>query len=498
MRLTTERERVAHLLRRFGFGASEAELDYYGANSLDGAIDKLLNYESVAPNVDFDPQAFANGKGTVNVRVMQALWYLRLIGTNRPLEEKMTFFWHNHFATSAQKVELSFVMARQIALLREHATGKFSDLLTSVSKDPAMVYWLDGQDNVKGNPNENLAREVLELFTLGIGNYTEDDVKEAARAFTGWTYSSRQNPSGALSGDPSPRRRDRFYFAADRHDDGHKTFLGKSGPLSGEEVLEHLSSQRECAQFLTRKVWEWFVYESPDEATLNPIAERFYESKLDIKVLLRSIMESPDFYSDRAARQQFKTPLDFVVASIRQIGAGARAVERVNAALERPTVNSNTGLNMGLIRALAPAFAALTATTSMGLELMYPPDVSGWRPGAYWITTSTMLARTNWCEQLFLGGRPAGRSNLGADLGGTRGPSVAADARYLFQTDSPTDAVDRCLSLLDASHLPPEKRDILVAAANRWSGGRITAANSNEVARSICRLLFATNEFQFC
>src|SRR5579862_1345225 len=189
MALQTERQKGAHLLRRFGLGASEAELDYYLKDGgLNGAIEKLLNYENTDEGFKLDVDSFRNGKNNnINPQSVAVWWTARMLITQRPLQEKMTLFWHNHFATSGEKVTPGSMMYVQNDLLRQYATGNFREMLMAVSKDPAMLFWLDNQYNVKGKPNENFAREVMELFTLGIGNYTEQDIREGARAFTGWS-----------------------------------------------------------------------------------------------------------------------------------------------------------------------------------------------------------------------------------------------------------------------------------------------------------------------
>src|SRR5687767_12975587 len=265
MALRTEREKGAHLLRRFGLGASEAELDYYlEGKGLPGAIDKLLNYESVDENFSVPIQSMANQNGQVNMPLMQLWWMTRLITTRRPLQEKMTLFWHDHFATSAAKVAGPPMMYGQNELLRENATGKFQTILLEVSKDPAMLFWLDNQYNVKGKPNENFAREIMELFTLGIGHYTEKDIQEAARAFTGWTF---RRPGGRAVADYVPGQRFAEYLFRPRfHDTEPKTVLGQTGPLTGEQVVDILCNHPQTPKYIALKIWEWFAYPSPAPA----------------------------------------------------------------------------------------------------------------------------------------------------------------------------------------------------------------------------------------
>ena len=295
MPFTSDRERGAHLLRRFGLGASEAELDYYLAKGLDGAVELLLE-PPPDPNSIVDPEILRNDKGRIPMPQAVNAWTLRMLATRRPLEERMTVFWHNHFATSASKVQSATLMLGQNDTLRQNALKPFPTLLDAVSKDPAMLFWLDNQQNVKGKPNENFAREVMELFTLGIGHYTETDVQEGARAFTGWALRR-----GGKQGEGQ------FLYRPLQHDSGGKTFLGQTGPFNGDDVLRILCEQPRTPEFLVTKLWDWSVWPNPDPATIAPFAARYRASGMDTKALLRDIMRSREFFSDRAARAIVKS-----------------------------------------------------------------------------------------------------------------------------------------------------------------------------------------------
>lgn len=488
-----EKQKIAHLLRRFGLGASEQELEYYGKDGLKGAINLLLNYEKNPDVTNFDPMEFANKQGTVNLRVMKTLHYMRILGTQRPLEEKMTLFWHNHFATSDQKVENAFVMNEHMNVLRRNATGNFKSLLTEISKNPAMIYWLDNQENVAGKPNENFAREVMELFTLGVDNgYTEKDVQEAARAFTGWRYGR-----GRLTNNKTPRRIDTFIFDQKLHDSTPKTLFGQSGRFKGEDVLEMLCDNKQTAKYIAQKAWSWFAYENGEEAVIQRVADKFYDSGLEIKSLIRAIMEAPEFYSEKSYRKLIKNPIDFAIVTARQLGIGQQVVNRLTYGIENKNIDSDNGININLVRGLAPCFALVQSTTSMGMELMSPPDVSGWRTGPYWITSATMVERVKWAERLFAGGSGGTRNNLGANVGGGQGgPSVGFNAWDLVQDNpTPVGLVTILLSVFDVE-LPSAKKQILLDAAARLSDGRLTAQNVNTVARTITKSIFATPEFQ--
>lgn len=471
MKLRTERDRVAHLLRRFGLGASEAEMDYYGKDGLKGAIDRLLDYASV-PEQDLDVDAFASKKGALKPQSVRAWWMHKLLTTQRPLEEKMTLFWHDHFATSVDKVDNPSLMYGQNETIRASCTGKFPELLANVSKDPAMMFWLDNQLNEKGKPNENFGREVMELFTLGIGNYTEKDVQEGARAFTGWRYSVRRgkkaNPNSIKGGRPV------FVFDESTHDSGTKTFLGQTGDFDGDDILKILCAQPACAKFLTKKIWTWFVYEKPDASTVDAFATKFKNSGLDIKALLRAIMESDEFYSDRAARRLYKTPVDFTIATLRQLGVGAAELR--------------TDAEGALVpAALRPVQTLMLSTKAMGMELLAPPDVSGWDGGQAWISTATVVERIKWADRIF--GDPPGAAK-GAPA------TIRLPAAKLFDDGNPMAVAKKLCSILDAD-LPEGKVAQIAEAIRQTAGGDVTAANANAAADAGTRLIFGSPEFQF-
>lgn len=483
MALRTERDRVAHLLRRFGLGASEAELDYYLQGGQAAAINKLLDYESVEEPFEITQENLKNdGRLIPNPRLAQGVFYARIMATVRPLEMKMTLFWHDHFALSADKVSFGPSVYNYVEVLRQNATGTFLDLLTAVSKCPAMLYWLDNQENVKGKPNENFAREVMELFTLGIGNYTEKDIQEAAKAFTGWAYGTERNGRKFANRGAIPGPFSTFIFDQNNHEPGTKTVLGKSGDLDGDAVLKHLCSLPRTAQYITEKIWAWFAYPNPEKAVVERIAGKFIASGLQIKALLRAVMESPEFYSDKAERAIIKNPMDYAVPTLRQLGIGQAVARQL----------ADTSQEAGR-RGLAPAALAKASTTNMGMELMYPPDVSGWTSGDGWISTSTMVERIKWASVLFgQVQRPNGQGDRPANVQRNMFPAMG-----LF-VENPTaeGVVSKVCSLFDVS-LPQAKIDELVVAARKECGNRVTAQNANKTAEAVSKLVFATPEFQF-
>lgn len=470
MALKTDREKCAHLLRRFGLGASEAELDYYLQDGFQGAIDRLLDYESVQEAVDLDPTALAGNNGQINVPALITWWGFKLVTTRRPLLEKMTLFWHDHFATSAAKVVQAPFMYQQNEVLRKNATADFRTLLLEVSKDPAMLFWLDNQFNVRGKPNENFAREIMELFTLGIGHYTEKDVQESARAFTGWSI-------GRIDRQTEGMPRASFVYRPGLHDPGMKEFLGSKGPFTGEDIIALLCGQPQTAKYLVSKVWEWFAYPDPEPAVVDRLAGRFRDSGLDIKELLRDIMRSSEFYSDKAERKVYKNPIDFTVATVRQLGIGEATANAAQA-----------GEGQQLRGRLLPATAMATSASAMGMRLLFPPDVSGWEGGASWISSATMVERIKWADTLF---------GTVASSPGARRIAIRFPAFGLFAKDpTPEGVVETLLSLFDAP-LAPSKRPELVQVARAASDGRVTQANANATGAAVSRLIFGSPEFQF-
>lgn len=357
--------RVAHLHRRAGFAPSWSILQRDLNDGPAASVDRLIEGEPTAgdgqPALDFEAMLDAMtgqlAEGASLAR-LQGLWLYRMVFTPHPLRERMTLFWHNHFATSHGKVQNSLLMQRQNDLLRSHALGDFKAMLAAIGKDPAMLIWLDSTENRKAKPNENYAREVMELFTLGRGRYTEKDVQEAARAFTGWFV-----------------LRDRFAVIPGQHDPGPKQVLGHNGPLRGDDIPSILLEQPACAEFLCEKLIRQFVTEvDPIPTALSAsLAQPFRESGYDIRVPLRTILRSNLFQNASFRRRRVKSPVEFTVGTI-------RALE-----ILKPTVQAD---------------ALARACGQMGQNLYAPPSVAGWEGGAAWANSTTMLARANFALAL--------------------------------------------------------------------------------------------------
>jgi uncharacterized protein (DUF1800 family) len=371
-----EYDDARHLLVRTGFGPTDQEIRAFEGLTREAAVAKLLREtQSVATTVppasatDTSPlrpprkesASEAERKAFVQAQIREGLalrawWIEEMTVTHSPLTERMTLFWHNHFVSGQPKVRITRLMYRQNVTLRANALGNFGVLLHSIAKDPAMLVYLDSAQNRKGAPNENFAREVMELFTLGEGHYAEQDIKEAARAFTGWSLD---------------RETGRYVFRPLLHDYGVKTVLGKSGRLDGDAVLDILLARPETAEHVTAKLWREFVSPDPDIAEVRRIATRFRESNYDIRVVLAELLTCDAFYASEHRGLLVKSPVELVVGTLRVFDL-------------RPG------------QALPFAIAA----AGMGQNLFAPPNVKGWPGGEAWINTTTLLARKQFVDRV--------------------------------------------------------------------------------------------------
>ena len=407
---------VAHLHRRAGFSAPWPILTRDLADGPSSAIDRLIEGE---PNSGDGQSAseFAALLDSMGERIgasaaperLRGIWLYRMIHTPRPLLERMTLFWHDHFATSIVKVINPSTMQRQNALLRANALGDFKALLEGIGKDPAMLTWLDATANRRAKPNENYAREVMELFSLGRGRYTEVDVREAARALTGRFITN-----------------ERFSELPAQHDDGEKTILGRTGKFKGDDVASILLGQPGCAEFLARKLFRQFVSEvdPPSDALIAPLAEGFRGSGYDIRATVRTILRSNLFHDPAIRRRRVKGPVEVAVGAIRSLEA------------VRPTVSAD---------------ALGEACSRMGQTLYAPPSVAGWEGGPSWINTTALIARTNFAIALL--------SKSDKEFGGRCDPAALA-ARHGFEP--PREAARFLVDLLARDAFDDKARDRLL------------------------------------
>ncbi|MBX3095568.1 MAG: DUF1800 domain-containing protein [Fimbriimonadaceae bacterium] len=484
MAIVTEQDKVRHLLRRFGLGASASEVEYYGKDGSKGALELLLNWEEKPDAFSIRAQDFGTQEMPVNMRLLQSWWYLYFAATTHPLQARLCLFWHDHFATARSKVDKVPAMLAHMEMLRRSSGGTFLNLITAVSKDPAMLYWLDNCLNTKDRPNENFAREVMELFTLGVdGGYTEDDVQAAAKAFTGWTFTARtpQRAGGMLPrnaqvfrGNQLPGGLLTFYNDTTQHASGTKRILGKSGDFNGEDVLRILCEHPGTARYIVRKFWETFVYYDPSDSLVNRVADEWRTKNLDIRALVRIVESSPEFYSDKAERALVKSPVEFTVSTARALGLGGQVVQRFTQAVEADR------------RAIAGLGLILTnSTTAMGQEMMNPPDVSGWTQGEGWISSATMVERIKWAERLF-GGRPTGG----------RQPTYAFNLLPFLTEPTVPALINKMIEVFDASPTTNQKARMIEAAQSAVGTANLNVRNIGVASAAAAKLLFGSPEFQ--
>ncbi len=399
--------RIEHLLRRAGFGARPDELATYREMSISQAVDTLVNFDRITDDVD----SFIGKPGYVNTTIRgqflpqsnivdsRQRWLFRMVHSDRPLQEKMTLFWHNHFATGYNKIAgalgategARYLAAKasedpgqvrgQIEMLRDNALGNFRDILLAIAKDTATLVWLDGRTNTKAKPQENFGREVMELFTVGVGNYTEADVYAAARVFSGWNL---QRLGAAADGS----QHQEFIYSANQHETTAKTFSfaiypdgGKTIPVraaaagmqDGIDFINGLAAHPNTARYLATKLYRFFVTEfgAVNVTFVNRVASVYLQSNYDMKAVMREVLLSPEFWDESAYFARYSWPAEFVIRAFKDIGW--------------------TGFSVN---------DALTPLSNMGQILYEPPDVSGWDAGQTWFSTSAMLARMNFASSL--------------------------------------------------------------------------------------------------
>jgi uncharacterized protein (DUF1800 family) len=476
---------LEHVLRRIGFGASNAELASYAGRSINSVIEALLNYEQVPDDVDDNigkPEYISvttRGQFAPNTVINDARQreLFRMVHSQRPLQEKMALFWHNHFATAFSKVNGTYgsvhatkMMAGrqgviagnqrgQYELFRQKATGSFADLLFEVAKDPAMLVWLDGRLNTRQRPQENFGREILELFTMGVGNYVESDVIAAARVFTGWSLQlvgDRANPETSYY---------EFVFNANNHDatakeftfavfpDGGKTIPARAaaqGMQDGLDLILALVRQPATAHRLASRLYRFFISETttPDQNAISDLANTYMQSNYNIKTVLRRLFTADYFLA--AEFQRYSWPVEFVVRSIKETGWTGFTVD-----------------------------AAMTPLVNMGQQLYEPPDVNGWALGPEWFSTSSMLSRMNFAATL-MGNQ---KFNIGRELQPYR--------------QTPERVVDYMLNRYNYMPMTSEVYNALVEYAR--GGGAWTGNDTqlNNKGAGLARLIVASSEYQF-
>ena len=459
---------MAHLMRRAGFGATYEELESRTAKGYEATVEEILHPES-QPAIERDlmmryqPQWVSQG----GLEGQQEEWAMRMINTKRPLEEKIALFWHQIFITGHAKCEYPRQQQLEFDMFRQHGLDNFADLLLGLANDPAMVFYLDNCMSHKDAINENWGRELLELFSMGVGmdgnaNYSEEDVKECARAFTGWTVTN------SIPRYPYGKYEAKFIFDPSDHDYGEKTFLGETGDWDGEDIVRIIAKQPGTARFIARHLYNFFVADEPqipawqdtpprDPEAIKMLEDEYFRSNYDIRSMLKVLFNS-DFFKD-AQFTKVKSPTETVVGTMRLVG---------------DFTEPKPGMN-----------AMALSIRYMGQDLMNPPTVEGWHTGREWIDSGTLVERINFCAD---------------NLGNTSLPGVQAIVNRLGSEGSTLSAdrlVDGCLEMLGAYELADETRTALVAMAQ---GEGELRTSSEEFAPRVGQMLqsiVSTTEYLF-
>jgi uncharacterized protein (DUF1800 family) len=478
---------AAHLLGRAGFGGSPQETSDLHKMGLDQAVSYLVDYDRIpdnepapdwahpVPDVLEQQQAYGEAMKMADEETKRKLqearnyerraqifdlryWWLRRMALGpRPFQEKMTLFWHGHFATGFDKVDLPYLLWLQNETLRRNALAPFEQLLVAVARDPAMLIYLDGAYSHKGRPNENFAREVMELFTLGEGHYTEQDIQQAAKAYTGWSLS---------------KDRQAYEYHPNDHDNGPKTVFGQTGNFTGEQVLGMIVAKPECAEFISAKIWRFFVQDEPPAALVTALGSEFQAHGMDIKHLMNKIFRSREFYAPDVVRAQIKSPAQWLVNAAHQ--------------LESP---------------LPTRPMSLAILTALGQDLFQPPNVKGWPGGITWITTTSLLDRYNFAAELVEGKRvkiPSLQGQMRGILSSLEDPDglleiEPANVTSLF-TQVELSSADQFLTALQARFLNGTLKPRRLQPLQDFLKTRLPIVD--EDIRKCVRLIMSTPEYQ--
>ena len=483
---------VEHLLRRAGFSGRPDEIDTYTNLGRFGAVDQLLNFTDIPDDVDakIGQAGYVGVTATgpfapsSNINDARQRWLFRMVHTNRPLQEKMTLFWHNHFSTGYTKLANAFGNAEgtrylaakpsedpaqvqgQIEMLRENALGRFGDILLNIAKDTAMVYYLDGNTNTKAKPQETFGREIMELFSVGVGNYTESDVYAAARVFTGWNLQRAGTPTPTNAQNPVSAAHQVFFYNANQHEttaktfsfpidsDGSKTIPARTaanGMQDGLDLIAALAANPNTARYLASKLYRFFVndQDAPDAVFVQNIADTFLRSSGDMKAVMSDVLLSPQFTAAGAQFKRYSWPVEFVIRALKDVGWKGFSVNN----------------------AMAPL-------ANMGQTLYEPPNVAGWPAGEAWFSSGAMLARMNFASTL--------AANQKFNLAATAQSSSASSQSFLsyFLDQLATTPFDNSVLAEFSNYLQ---------ATGPWTG---SAAQLQAKAPGLVHLILSSPEYQ--
>ena len=470
---------MAHLMRRAGFGASRAELDELVEQGYDEAVEQLIDAVDHPSRLTdnlirrYHPE-YSGMMGNLSAG---GNWMYRMVSTNAPLREKINLMWHGMFATGYNKLANGKVLHDQIRMFERHGMGSFKTLLIELSKDPAMIVWLDNSDNHNGSVNENYGRELLELFSMGVGNYSEQDVKEAARAFTGWTIGNTEYMTLKSMRDsvwPYGRLSFHFEYKEDDHDNGEKEFLGHKGNFNGEDIVDIICKQPATAAFLSRHMYSFFVADEPpvpewpykpprNPAAIEALSKVYFDSDYSVKEMLRFLFKSDFFKSEDAHYQRVKSPAELMAG-----------VLRMTEEFDRPKIDMNPTSQQ---------------TSYMGQWLLNPPSVEGWHWGTEWIDSGALVERVNFAsERLGNLDSPGVQTIVDRIVSGADGKLTAEQV------------VDRALDELSIMAVSDKTRSTLIDFATSQLDRLLTSPGSTDEVReevtNVLKLVGATPEFQ--
>ena len=457
---------MAHLLRRAGFGATLQELQEYQAKGYEATVEELVHPEDIPEwNDDLVRRYQPDQNSVMYFESAQSYCMYKMINSKRLLEEKISLFWHGLFATAYGKLNHAKGVLNQTDTFRRHGLGSFHNILMELSRDPAMIFWLDNKDNHKDAPNENYGRELLELFSMGIGNYSEDDIKNCARAFTGWTIANADYMSERASRDsiwPSGRIDWQFEYRPEDHDETDKEFLGRTGNFNGDDIIDIIAMRPATSWFIAGKLYNYFVSDTPNEEAISFLAEEYRKSSGDIRSMLRALFLSDYFKSESVWYDKIKSPAELVVGTARLAGSYKTPQSDIT--------NLANDANF------------------MGQEILNPPTVEGWHTGMEWVDTGTLVERVN---------------SSALVIGDTLQPGVQAMIQHLKDRKNsyqPNELVDECLLLIGSLNVTDSTRERLVEFAANFGEVKFTpedaVACSEQQVVELLQLILATREYQ--
>ena len=475
---SNEMQQLAHLMRRAGFGATRRELEQYAAIGYEASVEKLIDTTNPTAISEYLIRRYHPDESSLLGGLSGAdAWLYRMVTTDTPLLEKMALFWHGIFATGYPKVLNAKPLSDQIRMFKRYAMGDLKTLLVQMAKDPAMIIWLDNQQNHKGAINENFGRELLELFSMGTGNYTEDDVKECARAFTGWTIGNCEYMEVRSARDsdwPYGRISWHYEFDDNDHDDGEKEFLGQKGNFNGEDIIDIICEQEATARFISRHMYHFFVADEPpvpqwpyqpprDPEAIDQLVKVYFDSKYDIREMMRFLFNSNFFKSEKCWYEKIKSPAELVTG-----------VMRLTEAVNMPRYDT---------------FSKQLRMQYMGQTLSNPPSVEGWDGGTAWIDTGALVERMNFAAE---------------ELGNVTTPgSQDLLERVLAENSTevtPERVIDICLDHVGALSIHKDTRSKLIEYANENGGvktnGNELSESAQQIISGIVKLIASTPEFQ--